>query len=158
MFVADRFNDRIVVFSTNLQSESSFGTHKLPSPQDVKLTPDCVVVLDWSPKCVHLFSRDGDYLNSCISQGEEQNSLICRPLFFCLDFSGNILISDRDHNCIKILTQSGEYINSIGREGNKKGKFIKPYGIAISKSGVYLLCLIILITHSNVSEFICIIH
>ena len=53
------------------------------------------MVLDWSPKCVHLFSSDG-YLSSSISQGEEQNNLVRNPLFFCLDLSGNIVISDRD--------------------------------------------------------------
>ena len=136
VFVADSDNNRIVIFSTNLQFKSRFGTHKLYYPQDVKLTPDCVVVLDWSPKCVHSFSRDGDYLSSCISQGEEQNCLVHNPCFFCLDLSGNILISDCYHHCIKIFTQSGEFIHSIGREGNKKGELIYPHGIAISKSGV----------------------
>ena len=83
------------------------------------LTPDCVVVLDWSPECVNLFSRDGDYLSSCISQGEEKNSLVYDPLFFCLDLFGKILISDRDHHCIKIFTQSGEFIHSIGKEESR---------------------------------------
>ena len=133
VFVADCFNHRIVIFSTNLQFKYRFGTHELDFPLDVKLTPDCVVVLDRSPKCVHLFSRDGDYLSSCISQGKEQISLVCNPWFFCLDLSGNIVISDCDHHCLKIFTQSGEFIHSIGREGNKKGEFIKPRGIAISK-------------------------
>ena len=136
VFVADCCNYGIIIFSTNLQFKSRFGTHKLYYPQDVKLTPDCVVVLDWSPNCVHLFSRDGDYLSSCISQGKEQNNLVYHPQFFCLDLFGNILISDRDHHCIKIFTQSGEFIHSIGGRGNKKGEFINPYGIAISKSGV----------------------
>ena len=135
VYVANCSNQGIVIFSTNLQFKSSL-THELFCPRDVKLTPDCVVVLDWSPKCVHLFSRDGDYLSSCISQGGEQNSLVCFPQFFCLDFSGNILISDCDHHCIKIFTQSGELIHSIGRKGNKKGEFITPRGIAISNSGV----------------------
>ena len=139
VYVANSFNHRIVIFSTNLQFKSTFGTHELKYPLDVKLTPDCVVVLDWSPNCVHLFSRDGDYLSSCITQGGEQNSLVCYPQFFCLDLSGNILISDRGHHCIKIFTQSGELIHSIGRKGNKKGEFISPYGIAISNSGVMLV-------------------
>ena len=139
VYVANSFNHRIVIFSTNLQFKSTFGTHELNFPQDVKLTPDCVLVLDESPNCVNLFSRDGDYLSFCISQGEEPNSLVCNPLFFCLDLSGNILISDRDHHCIKIFTQSGELIHSIGREGSKKGEFILPRGIAISNSGVILI-------------------
>ena len=139
VYVANSFNNRIVIFSTNLQFKSTFGTHKLFCPLDVKLTPDCVVVLDLSPNCVHLFSREGEYLSSCISQGEEQNCLVCYPQFFCLDLSGNILISDRDHHYINIFTQSGELIHSIGRKGNKKGEFIKPHGIAISNSGVILV-------------------
>ena len=94
------------------------------------------MVLDWSPKCVHLFSRDGDYLSSCIYQGEKQNSLIYHPRFFCLDLSDNIVISDFNHHCVQIFTQSGEFIHSIGRLGNKKGEFIHANGIAISKSGV----------------------
>ena len=136
VFVADCYNNRIVIFSTNLQFKSDFGTHELSLPVDVKLTPDCFVVLDWSPNCVHLFSGDGDYLSSCISHGEKQISLVRSPLFFCLDLSGNILISDLYHNCVKIFTRSGEFIHSIGGEGNKKGEFIEPCGIAISKSGV----------------------
>ena len=116
VYVADCYNNRIVIFSTDLQFKSTFGTHKLNSPHDVKLTPDCVVVLDLSPNCVHLFSRDGGYLSSCISQGGERNSLVRYPQFFCLDLSGKIVISDNEHHCIKIFTQSGEFIHSIGRK------------------------------------------
>ena len=139
VYVADCYNNRIVIFSTDLQFKSTFGTHKLNSPHDVKLTPDCVVVLDLSPNCVHLFSRDGGYLSSCISQGGERNSLVRYPQFFCLDLSGNIVISDNEHHCIKIFTQSGEFIHSIGRKGDKKGEFISPRGVAISNSGVIIV-------------------
>ena len=81
MFIADSINHRIAI-SSNLQLKSVLCTRKPEFPQDVKLTPDCVVVLDWSPKRIQLFSRDGDYISSCISQGEEQNSLICFPTSF----------------------------------------------------------------------------
>ena len=136
VFVVDCIHHRIVIFTTNLKFKFSFGTEKLFFPRDVKLALDCVVTLEPSPKCVHLFSKNGDYLSSCISQGEEQNSLVYNPQCFCLDLSGNILISDRDHHCVKIFTQSGEFIHSIGRKGNRKGEFIYPRGIAVSKSGV----------------------
>ena len=81
VYVADSWNDRIIVFSTNLQFKSTFGTHELYYHHDVKLNPDCVVVLDWSPNCVHLFSRDGEF-SSCISQVIEGNSLVDHPHFF----------------------------------------------------------------------------
>ncbi|KAI6647988.1 Cell surface protein [Oopsacas minuta] len=69
VFVANRDKHRVSIFSTLLQFKSNLGTKQLYYPHDVKLTQDCVVVLDWSPRCVQLFSRNGDYLSSCISQG-----------------------------------------------------------------------------------------
>ncbi|KAI6647270.1 Cell surface protein [Oopsacas minuta] len=136
VFIANRHKHRVSIFSTRLQFKSNLGTKQLDCPQDVKLTQDCVVVLDLSPRCVHLFSRNGDYLSSCISQGEEQNCLLCLPRFFCLDLASNIIISDTNNHCIKIFTQSGKLIHSIGREGKKKGEFIYPCGIDISKLGI----------------------
>ena len=41
VYVANNFNHRIVIFSTNLQFSSTFGTHELFSPRDIKLTRMC---------------------------------------------------------------------------------------------------------------------
>ncbi|KAI6647951.1 Cell surface protein [Oopsacas minuta] len=136
VFVANSIKHRVSIFSTLLQFKSNLGTKQLYYPHDVKLTQDCVVVLDLSPRCVHLFSRNGDYLSSCISQGDKPNCLLNYPRFFCFDLSGNIIISDTNNHCIKIFTQSGEFIHSIGRKGKKRGEFIDPYGIGISKLGI----------------------
>ncbi|KAI6647989.1 Cell surface protein [Oopsacas minuta] len=137
VFVVNRDKHRVSIFSTLLQYKSNLGVKQLHHPQDVKLTQDCVVVLDWSPRCVHLFSRNGDYLSSCISQGQDQNCLLCCPRFFCTDLASNIIISDTGHHSIKILTQSGEFIHSIGKgKGEKRGEFNRPYGIGISKLGL----------------------
>ncbi|KAI6647975.1 hypothetical protein LOD99_8303 [Oopsacas minuta] len=128
VFVANRDKHRVSIFSTLLQFKSNLGTKQLYYPHDVKLTQDCVVVLDWSPRCVHLFSRNGDYLSSCISQGDKPNCLLSYPQFFCFDLSGNIIISDTNNHCIKIFTQSGEFIHSIGCKGKKKEELSYPYG------------------------------
>ena len=135
VFVADQWNNRVSVFSNLLQYKHTIGQGSLSGPKDVKLTTDKVVVLDWSPYCIHFFSKSGDLLTSCVSQGEGQECLVCGPCFFCLDCEQNILVSDYYHDVIKILSNSGELLHTIGRKGKGKGEFIYPLGIAISKFG-----------------------
>ena len=136
VFVADQSNHRVSVFSNLLHYKHTIGLGSLSEPTDVKLTTDKVVVLDSSPNCIHFFSRSGDLLASCVSQGEGQECLIYQPCFFCLDCEQNILVSDYFHHVVKIFSNSGELLHTIGREGNRKGEFINPYGIAISNSGI----------------------
>ena len=128
VYIVDKGNNRVSIFSKHLQFLSCIGQGKLYYPQDVKLTAESVVVLDWSEKCVHFFSKDGDLLSSCVTQGSYQECLVYCPFFFCLDKDVNFIISDYDHSQIKIVSRSGELIHSIG-------SIIKsPQGVAISKT------------------------
>ena len=139
VFIADSWNNRVSVFSGNLCFKSCIGTGILRVPQDVKLIPDTLVVLDWSPNCVRIFSRSGNMLTSCVSQGYEPNCLVNTPFFFCLDPDMNILISDWGNDTIKIFTHSGELIHSLGKKGKSSGEFIEPRGIAVSHSGTIFI-------------------
>ena len=139
VFIADCWNNRVSVFSGNLLFKSCIGTGIFNLPLDVKLSPDALVVLDWSPNCVRIFSRSGDLLTSCVSQGYEQKCLVYRPSFFCLDPDMNILISDWGHDTIKIFTHSGELIHALGKKGKSRGELIEPCGIAVSHSGTIFI-------------------
>ena len=95
VFVGDNANNRVCIFSHNLQHKYKLGIGQLNSPTDVKLTPDCqVVVLDCSSECVHFYSRDGHLLSSCVSQGKGPEHLVSTPFFLCMDPAGNIIVSD----------------------------------------------------------------
>ena len=135
VFVADSWNNRISIFSKALEFKNLFGTEQLRLPLDVKLTNECVVVLDWSPNCINFFSRNGTLLSSCISRGRGQDCSVEYPYFFCLDPAENIIISDTYSHAIKIFSKSGQRIHTIGKEGNGKGEFIKPYGVCMSQLG-----------------------
>ena len=136
VIVADSGNNRVSVFSKDLIFFSNFGIGQLKCPEDVKLTPySVVVVLDWSPMCVHFYSQNGHLLNPCISQGQGPDCLVNQPTFFCLDLAGNIIISDRGNHRIRIFFQSEQLIHTIGSEGEGIGEFMYPYGICISKLG-----------------------
>ena len=133
VYVADCSNDRVSVFSKDLNFLKHLGTQQLKIPYDVKVTPSSVVVLDSSHNCIHFFSRSGDLLRSCVTQGED--GMVYSPWFFCLDTAGNILISDRYRNSIKILSPSGQLIHEIGKRGHGRGELFCPYGICLSQTG-----------------------
>ena len=137
VLVADNGNNRVCIFSNDFQFKSKFGIGQLDRPTDVKLTPDCqVVVLDWSPKCVHFYSRDGDLLSSCVSHGEGPEYLVSNPWFLCMDPAGNIIVSDWGNHSIKIISKHGHLMHAIGREGNGIGELMCPFGISVSNSGI----------------------
>ena len=133
VYVADCANYRVSVFSKDLNFLKHLGTQQLEYPNDVKVTPNSVVVLDWSPNCIHFFSRGGDLLRSCVTQGED--GMVYVPQFFCLDTAGNILITDWNRHSIKILSPSGQLIHEIGKEGHGRGELYFPYGICLSEIG-----------------------
>ena len=133
VYVADSGDHRVSVFSKELSFLKHLGTQQLVCPLDVKVTPNSVVVLDFSPNCIHFFSRSGDLIRSCVTHGED--GMMSNPWFFCLDPAGNILITDCYRSSIKILSPSGQLIHKIGKEGHGRGGLYKPYGICLSETG-----------------------
>ena len=133
VYVAEYRNNRVSVFSKDLNFLKHLFTQQLRYPLDVKVTPNSVVVLDLSPNCIHFFSRSGALLRSCVTQGEV--GMVYRPQFFCLDPAGNILITDYNRDNIKILYPSGLLMHTIGKEGHGRGELYAPEGICLSQTG-----------------------
>ena len=133
VYVADCGNNRVSVFSKQLQFLKCLGTQQLKTPFDVKVTPNSLVILDRSPNCIHFYSRSGDLLSSCVTQAED--GMVHDPYFFCLDTAGNILITDHERHDVKILSPSGHLIHEIGKEGHGRGEFRYPHGICVSELG-----------------------
>ena len=127
VYVAESSNDRVSVFSKGLNFLKHLGTQQLEYPRDVNVTPNSVVVLDCSPNCIHFFSRGGDLLRSCATQGRD--GMVYSPWFFCLDTPGNILVTDWGRDSIKILSPSGQLIHEIGKRGHGRGQLYRPFGI-----------------------------
>ena len=71
VYVADSSNHRVSVFSKDLNFLIHLGTQQLEFPRDVKVTSNSVVVLDYSPNCIHFFLRSGDLLRSCVTRGRD---------------------------------------------------------------------------------------
>ena len=137
VYVADCCNNRVSVFSKDLNFLNCLYTQQLENPRDVKVTLSCIVVLDYSPNCIHFFSRSGDLIRSCVTEGGD--GMVSYPKFFCLDPAGNILISDHNRSRIKILSPYGHLIHEIGKEGHGRGELYLPHGICLSQTGTILV-------------------
>ena len=136
IYVADCDNNRVCIYSSDLSCLKQFGSTKLRQPQDVKLTPSLIFVLDWSTYCVHMFSSDGEnYIKSIIRKEFDFDMQIKTNSFFCLDRAENVLISD-GNNQVRIYSCEGNIMYRLGGKGEKAGKFKKPNGVAVSLSGL----------------------
>ena len=139
VYLADSNNNRVSVFSKDLNFLKHFFTQQLIHPRDVKVTPNSVVVLDQIPNCIHFFSRSGALLRSCVTRGEV--GMVYNPHFFCLDPAGNILITDYLRHNIKILSPSGQLMHTIGKQGHGRGELYGPWGICLSLTGtIFVVC------------------
>ena len=130
--VADSWNNRVSVFSRELQFLRCIGSGQLSTPVDVKVTRNGIVVLDRGSKGIHFFSRSGDLLQSCATHCDT-------AWFFCLDTAGNILVSDRNADNVKVLSSSGQLINTMWKKGHGKGHLFAPMGICVSGTGTIII-------------------
>ncbi|KAI6661925.1 PEP-CTERM domain protein [Oopsacas minuta] len=109
VLVADSNNNRIAVFSSDLEYIREIGKDKLRFPRDVKINNNNIFVLDNNEiNNIHIFSKSGDLLKSFLEL-EDGRGLI----YMCLDLCNNIIISDCSGNSINIFTKDGQLIHKI---------------------------------------------
>ena len=105
--------------------------------RDVKLTSDEIVVFSCRNPCVSLYTYSHQLIREMIPGGE--GNVVVHPSFFVLDKSLNILITDFNGHCVSVFSFGGELIHRFGKEGEKRGEFLNPRGIAIDIEGRILL-------------------
>ena len=133
IYICDYNNNRIQILNSDFSFKSQFGNDTLKYPRDVKLSKEYIYVLDEYNPCLHLFNYNHILQKSVISRGEGME-VIC-PLFFFVDQTDNILISDRDSNSIHIFNTEFRLIHKIPVSTH-------PTGVTVDKQGrVIVVCL-----------------
>ena len=136
VFVADTYNNRIVVMTNSLKFQQPIEHTSMTLPCDVKLVDNKVFVLSYRDNpCLHVFSQSGEKLRSLITRGEQGNKQVKEGYFFCLDKQQNILISDFEDNSIKVFSQEGALLHTLGCTQEEEKK-IKPIGIVVTKDKI----------------------
>ncbi|KAI6661373.1 hypothetical protein LOD99_9956 [Oopsacas minuta] len=109
VLVADYYNNRIVIFSSDLEYIREIGKDKLRKPNDVKINNNNIFVADNNEiNNIHIFSKSGDLLKSFITLEKGRGFI-----FLCFDLYNNIIISDYFGKSINIFTEDGQLIHKI---------------------------------------------
>ena len=131
IYIAERENARIQCLNLNLRFNSFIDD--ICGAKDVKLTSNEIVVLSLRNPCVSLYTYSHQLIREMIPWGK--GNPVIRPVSFILDNSLNILFADFGMHCVSIFSFGGELIHRFGKEGEKRGDFIKPTGITIDFEG-----------------------
>ena len=132
VFVADMYNNRIVVMTQKLEFLKIIEHASMTVPYDVKLLDNKVFVLSSRDNpCLHVFSQSGDKLRSFITRDRQGNEQVKRGYSFCFDKQQNILISDFEDNSIKVFSREGALLHTLGHTQEKEER-IRPRGIVVT--------------------------
>ena len=132
IYVSDFNNNRIQILSQDFRFISQFGKDILKFPRNVKLSKEYIFVLDVSNPCLHLYNYNNILQKSVISRGKGMEMI--NPLYFFIDQTDNILISDNGSNSIDIFNKEFQLIHKISVSTS-------PMGITVDKRGrVIVVC------------------
>ena len=131
IYIAEFENDRIHCLNLDLSFHSIIDD--VLGSQDVKLTPEEIIVLSNRNPCVSLYSYSHQLIREMIHCGE--TCQLKSPCRFILDTSFNILIADYESHCVCVYSYRGAFLHKFGEEGDEKGCFFKPRGITICPQG-----------------------
>ena len=92
-------------------------------PKDVKVYQDKLLVLDLRDPCLHVFSLEGEYQRSFISNGLAGD--VGGPLFFCVDQSGFVIIGDSQSSRVKAISLDGKLLHEVGVHGEDSGRYVR---------------------------------
>ncbi|KAI6660179.1 Serine/threonine-protein kinase PknD [Oopsacas minuta] len=109
IYICDYHNHRIQILSQDFQFKTQFGSFTFPL--DVKLSKECIYVLDGSNPCIHLFNHNHILQKSVVSLG--QGYQVIDPFSFFIDNFNNILIADYSSNSISIFNSEFQSIHNI---------------------------------------------
>ena len=134
IYICDTGNNRLQVFDYSNNFVKVLGAGQLLRPVDVSCdTISNIVVLDRSPKCLHVFAQSGDLLYSCVPFSLHKE--ISNPLFLTLGPGDQMFLSDYARNCVFVFSSDGAMRGQIGGEG----VLVEPRGLAFDSRGRLLV-------------------
>ena len=135
IFVCSRLSNKISLFGSNGEYiQSVHGGELLKQPRGISLNAQGnLIVCDAENKCIRFISPEGNILKTVREGG------LHMP-FDCVFYEDKIFVSDLDAHVIKVFDSTGTFLYEFGGYGTGDGKFIRPAGLAVDKTGHLLVC------------------
>ncbi len=136
LFIADYGLKTIIKVSSNGEFLTAFDTVHIPKG---KILPHCIItdgkkyvyVADRSEnRTIHLFSLEGEYLETWLSPGREFDPL-------ALSFLSNelILVSNYSNSALHLFNLKGQQLLVLERHGDQPGEYLYPTDIENDQRG-----------------------
>ena len=136
VYVADRDNRRISVFQNDGKFYGVIGQCQLSGFFDITININSeILVADWRHHCIHVFSRDGHYINDLTLHKGNDSLKLEDSCSLTTDSDGYILIADPNNHCISIFDNTGNCLCCVKSDSH----FKFPHGIDIDcNSNIYV--------------------
>ena len=131
IYICDCNNNRLSVYDTDLQWKRVIKHNDVTFPIDIKIRDNLFILYKGNNLCV--LSKSGELINKIPSIADN----VKRAFWFCLDKTGNILISDKDGGVIKIFSPTGMLKHTLGSDLQENGLSYchKSQGVTTSPDG-----------------------
>ena len=147
VYVCDRKNDRVKVYTKELKLVEMFGSHgrgdgEMNWPYDIACgggDSDTVYVADSDNHRVQVFDRSGRFLRSFGGSGGERGSLM-RPTGVCIGRDGLLYVTEYANHRVSVFHSDGRYVGSFGSYGSDPGQLCYPVGVTVDDDGFLYVC------------------
>ncbi len=135
VFIADRGNNRIQVFDSNLKLKSSI-TSNLSRPKGLAIgSDDTLFVVDEASAAVLIFNKDLDFVGRIgAGEGFAEDELY-RPRGIAVSSSGTIYVADTGNCRLKIFNQEKEFVTIVNCLESLLAVSFMPLYVAQSPEG-----------------------
>ena len=128
IYIADRCNSRIQIFSIAGKFVAEFGKEQLHWPYSIALNDKWVFVSDYSREAVYKFQITNNKYVCRSARGE-----LYFPHGITVDTNGEVLVADHSNNRIAILNLELKLLRKIG-----KNKLKQPRDVKINKNNIFV--------------------
>jgi sugar lactone lactonase YvrE len=140
VYVADRDNNRVQVFSSTGTFVRAWGTAgsgdgQLYTPQGIAVDSiGNVYVADSINNRIQVFSNSGSFLKKWGAPGSDAGQFNY-PDGIAVDTSSNVYVADTYNNRVQVFSNTGTFLSTWGASGSGDGQFASPVGIAVDANG-----------------------
>ena len=137
IYIADRYNHRIVILNNDLSYSTSFGSYgsepeQFKQPLGLNFDKEgYLYVVDANNHCIKKFTSTGQYISKFGSKGSNSGQLYV-PTSITIDNNLKLLyVTELHNNRISVFDTSGCFIYCFGKYGRGEGEFNNPYFITV---------------------------
>ena len=144
LFIVERCNARISVFSQSGKFLRTWGTHgnkahELIDPKAIEISETGeVYITDVGTDMIKVFDQYGKLLRQWGSYGDTEGAFN-NPRGITVS-KGKVYVADKRNHRIQVFEESGKFLFAFGTYGYQKGKFLHPIDVVVSDAGDIFVC------------------